>query len=395
MEVIEKPSTELTTVQDRAALALTSSKTRQDLLAMSTKYSAITEIKNKAGRDECHSAAMALASARIAIGKTGKAARDDATKFSKAIIQEEASLIAITQPEETRLLALRDGWDTVVAAEKAAKEAAEAARIAGIVIRIATIKEYVALAASCRTAARVDQLLTKLHAIPLTDFEEFSDEAATAHLDTMERVIAIFDEKMAQEAEQARIKAEQAEAAAKLAAERAEFDATQAAAKAEFEAQVAQAKRLTEQAKAEANRLAEAYKAEADRAAAEQARIAKEARDAAIVEADRLAVERQELADERAELKAAQEKLAAQAEQARIDALPKVEVFVPAIEQPLALVQQETPAIEIVAVACSSQPTLTPADANVMWTAICAVAKKYDMTTEQATARLAAIQWTI
>ena len=93
MELAEKPSTELT-VQDRAALALASDKTRQELMIMATKTAHLVEIKNKAGRDEIHSAAMVLAGARIAISKTGKAARDDATKFSKAVIAEEAALIA-------------------------------------------------------------------------------------------------------------------------------------------------------------------------------------------------------------------------------------------------------------------------------------------------------------
>ena len=96
---------------------------------------------------------MALASARIAISKTGKAARDDATKFSKAVIAEEASLIEITAAEEKRLLALRDAWDEQVAIEKAAKEQAERERITEIHRRIAEIRAYQSLAAGCRTAA--------------------------------------------------------------------------------------------------------------------------------------------------------------------------------------------------------------------------------------------------
>ena len=396
LDTLEKPGTELT-VQDRAAIALASKKTRQDLLAMSTKYLAITEIKNSAGRAECHSAAMTLASARIAISKTGKAARDEATKFSKAIIAEEASLIAITEPEEKRLLALRDGWDTVVAAEKAAKEAAERARIAAIVVRIAAIKEYVPLAAGCRTAARVDELLTKLHAIPLTDFEEFADEAAAAHLDSMERVIAIFDEKTAQEAEQARIKAEQAEAAAKLAAERAEFEAAQAAAKAEADRVAAEhaAQIAAERAAFEATQAA---------AKAEQEAIAKTNRDAAIAEADRMASERQRLDDERKAFEAQvaeAKRVAEQAEQARLDALAfdaqteldaqksvstQTQEHMP--ETAPAHVEQAQAAIETVA------QTPEPSDADVMWTAIKAVATAYGWTTEQATTRLAAV-WTL
>lgn len=422
LDTLEKPGTELT-VQDRAAIALASKKTRQDLLAMSTKYLAITEIKNSAGRAECHSAAMTLASARIAISKTGKAARDEATKFSKAVIQEEASLIAITEPEEKRLLALRDGWDTVVAAEKAAKEAAERARIAAIVVRIATIKDYVPLAAGCRTAARVDELLTKLSLISLGDFEEFGDEAGTAHLDSMQRVTAIFDEKTQQEAEQARIKAEQAAAAEKLAAERAEFEAAQAAAKveadrlaAEHAAQMAEAK-----AKADADLAAQraafdaqqaAAKAAADKAAAEQAAISKANLDAALIEADRIATERQRLDDERAAFEAQVEAAKRVAEQAAItqaaidkarqaqsmpvELLDQLSATVTLLASPDSTQEQATAQVEQAHAAIKKEAQIPdPADADLMWTAICAVAKEYGMTTAQATARLAAIDWTI
>lgn len=414
IETLEKPSTELT-VQARAALALASDKTRQDLMAMATKYLAITEIKNGAGRAECHSAAMTLASARIAISKTGKAARDEATKFSKAVIAEEASLIAITEPEEKRLLALRDGWDETIAAEKAAKEAAERARIAAHMVRIATIREYVPMVAGCRTAERVNQLLTKLSLTSLADFEEFADEAAAAHFDAMKQVVDIFEEKLKQEAEQARIKAEQTAAAEKLAAERAEFVAAQAAAKAdadrlaaehaakvaaeraEFEAAQSASKALAD-AELAAQRAAfaaqqAAAKESADKAKAEQEATGKRNRDAAIEEADRLATERQRLDDERKAFEAQvaeAKRMADQAEQARIDALRE-------IETPAAPEAITTPALAIIeTIAIETEaPVSEPSDVDLMWIAICAVANKYDWTTEQATTRLAAIDWTL
>ncbi len=251
LETLEKPSTELT-VQDSAALALASAKTRQDLIAMSTKYLAITEIKNKAGRDECHSAAMSLASARIAISKTGKAARDDANKFAKAIILEESSLIAITEPEEKRLLALRDGWDEVIAAEKAAREAAERDRINAIHAKIADIQGYHARAAMCRTAGQVDALLGELSRTSLGGFEEFADEAGAVHLDAMKRVEALLAEKHLQEEAATKLQAEQAAAAVQLAKERAEL----------AEAREALARQVAE-AKAQADAIAAKHLAEA------------------------------------------------------------------------------------------------------------------------------------
>lgn len=430
VELLEQPSTELT-VQARAAIALASDKTRQDLLAMATKYVTITEIKNKAGRDECHSAAMALASARIAISKTGKAARDDATKFSKAVIAEEASLIAITEPEEKRLLALRDAWDEVVAAEKAAKELAERTRITAIHKRIADIREFVALAAGCRTAARVDDLLTKLSLTSLAGFEEFGDEAAAAHLDAMQRVTAILSEKTELEAEQARIKQEQADAAAKLAAEREAFAAQQAAAKAEAdrlaaehaakvaaeraEFEAAQAVARVEAARLEAERQAKAAaeaaeqarqraaaQAELDRQRAELeaanavAQAAAEAQRAALA-AERAEFEAQQAAAKQAEEEKAQKEALALAEQAQAatqtvapEVIEQVEAAVAVVDanRPPAHAEQGPAATETVA-----KPAWEPSDAEVMWEAIKAVSAAFDWTTAQATQRLSEIDW--
>jgi nicotinamide mononucleotide adenylyltransferase len=44
-----------------------------------------------------------LRNARTSIEKTGKAYREDALKYQKAVIEKERSLIAIIEPEETRL----------------------------------------------------------------------------------------------------------------------------------------------------------------------------------------------------------------------------------------------------------------------------------------------------
>lgn len=425
VELLEQPSTELT-VQARAAIALASDKTRQDMMAMATKYTGITEIKNKAGRDECHSAAMALASARIAISKTGKAARDDATKFSKAVIDEEKSLIAITEPEEKRLLALRDAWDEVVAAEKAAKEAAERTRITAIHKRIAAIREFVALAAGCRTAARVDDLLTKLSLTSLAGFEEFADEAAAAHLEAMERVTAILAEKTELEAEQARIKAEQAAAAEKLAAERAEFEAQQAAAKLKAEQDAAAAKAEADRAEAERQAKAAAEAAEQARqraaAQAELDRQRAELEAASAVAAAAAESQRAALAAERAEFEArvkaeqeakekAEKEALALAEQAQAATQTIAPETIEQIEAAVAIVDANRPpaptehgpaATETVATDPREETAMwnaitakEPTDGDLMWLCIRAVATEYSWTTEQATTRLAAIQWTL
>jgi len=238
IELLNEP--QALTVTARAAIALGSSKARTELTALVLKSKDVLEVNSPAGRDEAHSFAMALVKARTTIGKVSKEAREDATKFSRAVIDEEKALTAITEPEEKRLLALRDAWDAKIAAEKEAKAAAERARVTAIHERIASIREYVVLAAGCRTAARVESLLCNLSKINIDDFEEFSDEAGTAHKDAMNRVEAILVEKHHVEQEQEKAKAEREAEAAKLKAEREAFAAVQAEAKAKADAAAAE-----------------------------------------------------------------------------------------------------------------------------------------------------------
>ena len=56
---MKKESTELTVVE-HAALALNSSETREKLAELVEQSQSIVEIKNPAGRSECHAAAMAF-----------------------------------------------------------------------------------------------------------------------------------------------------------------------------------------------------------------------------------------------------------------------------------------------------------------------------------------------
>ena len=99
-------TTELT-VQARAAVALGSSKAEAELVELASKSKAIIAITNNDGRTECHTAAMVAKDARVNIEKAGKAAREDATAFSKAVIAEEKRLVDLIAPEEKRLIELR------------------------------------------------------------------------------------------------------------------------------------------------------------------------------------------------------------------------------------------------------------------------------------------------
>lgn len=272
-EVIDAPTaptTDLTTLPpaDRAALVLNSTKTEADLKQLATSLKAITLVNSPAGREQAHALAMTARTARTTIEKLGKAARDDATKFSKAVIAEEDRLIALIQPEETRVLGLRNAWDAAEAARKEAEARAERERIERHQAVITQIKSYPMLAATARTSEMMLQLLQKLHNIDISGLEEFLEQARSAMLAADESLNDLIDTKKAEEAEQARIKAEQEAEAARLAEERQRMEAERAEAariQAEREAEL-----LAQQARMKAQQE------ELDRQAAAMARVAAE-----------------------------------------------------------------------------------------------------------------------
>ena len=289
MTATTKSETTALTVVERAAVALGSSKLQGELVALAKKSADITEIKNAAAREQCHSAMMALASTRTSITKTGKAARDDANAFSKAVIAEEKRLIDLIEPEESRLRALRDEWDEAREAEKRAKAEAEAKRIALIREHIADILAIPGKVAG-HTSAQLQIDIDDLAALSITldRFEEFTGDATAARDTTLDKLREMQSAAAAREEEAARIKAEQEAEAARLAAEREELARLRAeAAKRDEEAAAARA--------AEEKRIA-AERAEADRIARERL----EAEEAELrAERERQAAEAKRLADER------------------------------------------------------------------------------------------------
>lgn len=287
--------TELT-VQQRAAVALESSKAAAELLALAESSKGITAITNRAGREECHSAAMAAQKARTGIVQAGKSARDDATRFSKAVIAEEARLVAIIQPEESRLKELRDSWDEKEKAEKAAKAEAERLRVLEISQRIALMKLAASNAAHFSVSSEgAAGILSAVEEIEIdSSFAEFFGEAKETHAAAVADIRATVEAKRA--AEEAAAKAQNERILAKIAAEEAARVAEQvrkedaAAAKAKADAEAAEraereraeaAARKVEQDKADELRRAEAEKLAAERKALEEQRAKFEADEAA------------------------------------------------------------------------------------------------------------------
>lgn len=218
---------------DRAALALNTNKTEAALREAVAKHKALIEIKNKAGRDQVHGAAMELMRMRTDLSKAAKELREDAAKFSKAVTAEEDRLAAIVEPEEKRLKALRDKWDDEERARKAEAERVERLRKEAIAERINDIKAHRALAKDCRTAAMVKNLIDSLTArwegydVPAL-FEEFAKEAEAAYRITLDAMQATMGEKQAAEEEAERVRQAQREAEERIAAERARAEAAEA-----------------------------------------------------------------------------------------------------------------------------------------------------------------------
>jgi hypothetical protein len=127
------------TMPQRVAVLLRSAEREATLKEMAGKSVTITTITNLAGYQQCHAARMVLKNQRIIIEKDGKAARDEANKFRAAVIAEEARLIGLIDPEESRLQAIQDAWDNEQKRIKEAKEEAERQRVAGIQARITRI----------------------------------------------------------------------------------------------------------------------------------------------------------------------------------------------------------------------------------------------------------------
>jgi len=323
--------TELT-VQQRAAVALNSEKARAELTAIAATLKGMMAPTNREGRDDCHSAVMQSVAARGAIAKAGKAAREDAVKYQKAIIAEEGSLIGVVKPDEDRVRAFRDAWDEKEKAEKAAKAEAERLRVLEITQRIALMKLAASNAAHFSVSSEgAAGILSAVEEIEIdSSFAEFFGEAKETHAAAVADIRATVEAKRA--AEEAAAKAQNERILAKIAAEEAARVAEQvrkeeaAAAKAKADAEAAEraererveaAARKVEQDKADELRRAEAEKLAAERKALEEQRAKFEADEAAarliweIASKEREAQERAEQEAKDAEARAELDKLEA------------------------------------------------------------------------------------
>lgn len=239
------------TLPQRAAAALGTDKNEIQLRELVLNSIAIVHIKNSDARAECHSAYMTLKNARVNIEKTGKDARDDATKFSKAVIAEEGRLVAIISAEETRLQGLRDKWDADREAERQVRIEAERQRVAGIRDRIEAVRAL-PLHAAGKSSGAISQMIFQLAGTPdLASFEEFADEYKVVRFDVLDQLAKAETAQRDAEAEAARIIAEReelarlrAEAAERRTVQEAELKAARDKQEIELAAQRADAERI-------------------------------------------------------------------------------------------------------------------------------------------------------
>ncbi|NDY89767.1 hypothetical protein [Ideonella livida] len=208
------PSTDLTPAA-RAVLALGSTRAETELRALVSLSEGLTAVADDAGRDQVHRAAMQLRTARTNLEKKGKAARDDAQSFSKAVIAEEKRLIAIVQPEEQRLLVIRDEWDDRKAAQ-------ERARVESHEKRLAQLQglRLIPADALTKTPSELEGAIAKLvgYAIDPAVWEEFSKRAETVKLE----IIGELQSYLVQAKDRETLKASLREMAILLQAQQAE-----------------------------------------------------------------------------------------------------------------------------------------------------------------------------
>lgn len=308
-------STELTVIE-RAAKALGSADHEPALVELAKQAADITTIKNADGRAQVHGAYMTLKTRRTDIRKAGKDARDDATKFSKAVIAEEDRLVAIIEPEETRLLKLREGWDLAVEAERRVKAQAEANRVATIRAMIndmGAIPVGLVDASAEKIASAIDDL--DMFEVTSAAFDEFVDSAHLVRTAILAKLRDMHASAVRRAEEAAQLAAERAELE-RLRAEQAERERVAAAARAEQE-RIDRERREAEDAQRRAEQEAEQRKIDDQRAEI--------ARQQAAVDAERQRLADEEAARQRAAAEAAaaaqrEREEAARAESARIRA---------------------------------------------------------------------------
>lgn len=148
------------TPEQRAEQALKFTETLDRLRALAGESATIVRVDTADNLHAAKAAKAKLQSTRVKIEKVGKAARDDANKFSKAVIAKERELISVIRPEEDRLQELIEAERLrQEEAERAAREA-EQRRAEQIRQAFERIRSLPGLAAQLGVA-EIDELIAE------------------------------------------------------------------------------------------------------------------------------------------------------------------------------------------------------------------------------------------
>ncbi|KKL57229.1 hypothetical protein LCGC14_2237490 [marine sediment metagenome] len=200
------------TVQDRAVAALGLSNLEKELTELAGKSKDLVKITNADSYEQIDTARKVLKSERITITQKGKAARDDANAFSKAVIAEENRLVAIIQVEEKRLQAIQKAHDDAIEAEKQKLIDAELKRVETIQESIEAIQRMPTNIPAGASSGQIAAQLEEAEAFGITSFfEEFTDKAQAIKDTSVLALKALHAERLEFEAEQEKIKADRKE----------------------------------------------------------------------------------------------------------------------------------------------------------------------------------------
>lgn len=240
------------------------------------------DLRTVKGNDEARQARKALVSLRsrtdeaysnwnAPILEQQKAARSLRDSIKAEIQKIEAPIDEQIKADEAR----RE-------AERRAKEEAEAARLAGIRARLGefgSAAASVALGDAAQIRAKLDWLCLQDPANSPESFQEFLEDAKALHAKAFVDLERLLDDRLARDAEAARLEQERRELeqrrqeeAARIAAERAEFERQQAEERARIQAEREELARLREEHRLAAE-AAQRERAEEEARAAEAARV--------------------------------------------------------------------------------------------------------------------------
>ncbi|MBK8752383.1 MAG: hypothetical protein IPL99_12370 [Candidatus Competibacteraceae bacterium] len=236
-------------------------ETTAALAVLREKYCTVFEVQTAKGMTAAREARAEVKGYRVALEKLRVEIKAPALERTRLIDAEAkritAELLSIEEPIDAAIKA----EETRKAEEKAAKERAEAVRVAAIRERIEAIRHYFTAAVN-KNSVEITAAIEAMDAMALeeSDFAEFLIDAITAKIQTRDALIVLRAERLDHEAEQARVIAEREELK-RLRQQDEEQKAEKAKTDAEAKAKAdAEAAAIRQQQEAEAARIAAAQK---------------------------------------------------------------------------------------------------------------------------------------